>query len=122
MKDEPRLVWRSGAGRVRYCNRCGAPEDRCTCRTTPSRPPVARDGSLLVGRSSKGHAGKTVTTISGAPGSPEELRALLQTLKRQCGAGGTVQPDGVILMQGDMRERVESILREMGFKTKRVGG
>jgi translation initiation factor 1 len=85
-------------------------------------PDLPRDGYLRVGRSSKGHAGKTVTTITGAPGSLDELRALVQTLKKQCGSGGTVQPDGVLVLQGDMRERVERRLTELGYKVKRVGG
>ncbi len=122
MADERRLVWASGAGRILYCAKCGKVKGECTCRTGNAPPTVPREGFLLVGRSSKGHAGKTVTTISGVPGTIDELRALVQTLKRFCGSGGTVQPDGSILLQGDVRDRVERKLVDLGFKVKRVGG
>ncbi len=62
-----------------------------------------------------------VTTISGVPLAPGELEALAQTLKKLCGAGGTVK-DGVIEIQGDVRERVEPKLVALGYRVKRVGG
>jgi translation initiation factor 1 len=122
--DDSRVVYVTGVGRVRYCARCGAPEGTCACRATrvpSSAPREVRDGFVRVARDRRGRGGKTVTTISGVPGSDAERDALAQTLKKLVGSGGTVK-DGVIELQGDVRDRVEGKLAELGYKVKRVGG
>jgi len=117
--DDRRSVYVTGVGRIKYCSRCGAPETECRCRDAAPTPP--KDGFVRVARDKKGRGGKTVTTISGLPLAGAELEALAVTLKKQCGAGGTVK-DGVIEIQGDVRERVEPKLVALGYRVKRVGG
>lgn len=77
--------------------------------------------TVRVGRESKGRRGKGVTLVWEIPGGESAIRNLCVILKNKCGTGGTVK-DGVIEIQGDLRDRVTLLLEEMGYKVKRVGG
>lgn len=81
----------------------------------------AKDQLLYVSLDKKKRAGKEVTLIEGFIGSDADLNQLSKTLKQKCGVGGTAK-DGEILIQGNFRDRVLSLLQEMGYKTKRKGG
>lgn len=69
----------------------------------------------------KGRNGKPVTLIEGFEGSEEELKNISKKIKTTLGIGGSAK-DGVIVIQGDNRDKIMKILQEMGYKTKRVGG
>lgn len=71
--------------------------------------------------SNKGRAGKTVTIIKGFEGEKTELKTLAKHLKNAVGAGGTIK-NGEIIIQGNYRDKLMTILQEMGHKVKRVGG
>jgi translation initiation factor 1 len=62
-------------------------------------------------------AGKDTLIIKNFIGKTEDLEALGKWLKTQCGAGGSVK-DGVILIQGKMREKIVLLLQQKGFKVK----
>jgi translation initiation factor 1 len=64
---------------------------------------------------------RVVTVVTGLPGSAAELAALAKALKSACGTGGTVK-DGVLELQGDHRDKVESTLLARGLRSKRAGG
>lgn len=87
----------------------------------PKPEPPKKVLTLKVGRETKGRRGKGVTTIFEIPLSGPQIEALAATLKNKCGTGGTVK-DGVIEIQGDMRDRICEELEGMGYKVKRVGG
>jgi translation initiation factor 1 len=77
--------------------------------------------TLYVSLDRKQRAGKPVTVVEGYTASGMELLQLGKELKTQCGAGGAVK-EGVILVQGDHREKVIDVLVKKGFKIKRKGG
>ena len=66
----------------------------------------------------KNRSGKQVTLVSGFIGTQEDLAALGRTLKVKCGVGGSAK-DGKITVQGDFRDRVTALLRELGYNAKR---
>ena len=69
----------------------------------------------------KGRNGKPVTLIKGFEGTEEELKQISKKIKTTLGIGGS-EKDGIIVIQGDNRDKIMKILQDMGYKTKRVGG
>lgn len=83
--------------------------------------PAPKDQQLEAHFSSKGRGGKMVTVVKGFEGKEEDLISLGKQLKKKCGVGGSVK-DGEIIIQGDVREKVMQLLKEEGYRVKRVGG
>ena len=63
-------------------------------------------------------AGKQVTLVEGFTGRSADLAALAKTLKTKCGVGGTTE-EGMILIQGDLRDKLVTLLGSMGYQVKR---
>ena len=76
--------------------------------------------NLRVWRDTKGRAGKVATVVRCFVGSSEDLEELGRALKKGCGVGGAVK-DGEIIIQGDHRDRVTTLLVQKGYsQTKKV--
>ena len=65
--------------------------------------------------------GKPTTVIEGYTGADADFKKLAKELKTKLSVGGTFKDDSIII-QGDYRDQIMTILKEKGFKVKRVGG
>lgn len=88
-------------------------------RATPELPPEKQN--LRVQATRAGRKGKTVTVISGFQTNLETLQALLKQLKTQCGTGGTVK-ENEIEIQGEHKQKILDVLKQLGYKAKISGG
>jgi translation initiation factor 1 len=73
--------------------------------------------SLRVVLDSKLKAGKKATLVTGFIGSDAELAVLAKKLKNFCAAGGS-SADGIILVQGDFRQKIYDWLVKEGYRVK----
>jgi len=65
--------------------------------------------------------GKPITIIEGYTGSDDDFKTLAKELKTKLSVGGSFKDDSIII-QGDYRDKIMEILKNKGFKVKRVGG
>ncbi len=72
---------------------------------------------LKIRLDTKQRGGKIVTMVEGFAGAGIEQFA--KNLKNFCGTGGSVK-DGLVLIQGDNRQKVLQWLQKQGFKNSKV--
>jgi translation initiation factor 1 len=94
------------------CPRCGKSLRKCSC---PEEQNLAakHNGVIRIARETKGRKGAGVTLVTGLQLQADELKALAKQLKAHCGSGGTTRP-GVIEIQGDKRQQIESFFEKRG--------
>ncbi len=103
------------------CEVCGRALTECACPRDESGavlPPSAQAARVGLEKRRKG---KVVTVVSGLNPFASDLAAMLARLKSACAAGGTISA-GKVEIQGDHRERVLSILRDLGYPAKLSDG
>lgn len=83
---------------------------------------LAADKQVLRLWLERGKGGKEATVLKGFVGSDEDLEALAKLLKNKCAAGGNAK-EGIIIIQGDHRDKILALLLGLGYKnTKKAGG
>ncbi len=115
--DDAPLVYSTESGKM--CPNCNKNYKKCICKKVPSIP--KSDGIVRLMKQAKGRKGKGVTLITGIPLDSRELKNLAKSLKQKCGTGGSVK-NGIIEIQGDHRDLLETELKNLGYKVKRSGG
>jgi translation initiation factor 1 len=90
------------------CDTCGLPKEICVCEE------IAREHQEIRIYTDKRRYGKTMTIVDGMNPADIDLDALVKELKAKCACGGTLK-DGRIELQGEHRQRVAEVLRDMGF-------
>ncbi len=122
--ENSRLVYSTDKGKI--CPKCEKPSSECSCRSNKKSVEKGSgnapdDGVVRIQREVKGRKGKTVTTVLGLDGKVENLQGIAKTLKKKCGAGGSIK-DGVIIIQGDNRDFLLQEIKKMGYNVKIAGG
>ncbi len=79
-------------------------------------PPASQKLIVAIDRRNRG--GKQVTLVKGFKGTSADLEMLAKKLKTKCGVGGSAK-DGEIVIQGDLRDKVLSLLLNDGYNAKR---
>lgn len=64
---------------------------------------------------------KANTLIKDYTGAKKDFQNLTKYLKKEIGVGGSHKNEEIII-QGDYRDQIMSLLKELGFNVKRVGG
>ncbi len=109
-KDRLGVVF-STASNFEYTTREPEPEE-------PTLP--AEQQKLRVRLERKGRGGKTVSIVEGFVGTSGDLDALAKKLKSKLGTGGSAK-DGIIIIQGDVRDRLYELLLKEGYSKSRKG-
>ena len=65
--------------------------------------------------------GKPITILEGYTGATADFKILAKEIKTKLSVGGSFKDDKIII-QGDYRDKIMTMLTEKGFKVKRVGG
>ena len=111
--NNSRTVYSTETGK--FCSGCGKALSQCVCKSGKLNADC--DGIIRVSRETKGRKGKSVTLIKGYQGTEDELKFLGKRLKQLCGTGGTVK-NGVIEIQGDVRQKIFETLKNAGHSVK----
>jgi len=65
--------------------------------------------------------GKPITLLEGYTGATSDFKLLAKEIKKTLSVGGSFKDDRIII-QGDYRDKIMTLLTNKGFKVKRVGG
>jgi translation initiation factor 1 len=89
------------------CSKCGLPKEICACEA------LEREGTRRIKvYSTKKKFGKLVTIVEGL--EENELEKITKELKRTLACGGSAK-EGVIVLQGEHRDKLKQLLIKMGY-------
>ena len=94
------------------CPKCGLPREICACEALEKE-----EMAEIKVYTTKKKFGKLVTIIEGL--GKDELDRTAKELKRKLACGGTAK-EGVIVLQGDHRNRVKQFLTALGYSEERI--
>ncbi len=77
-------------------------------------------GVFSLRKEKRGRGGKTVTFLSGTYLVPEEAEKLAKLMRKALGCGSRSE-EGMVVLQGDLRDRAKSWLLDHGAKKVVVG-
>lgn len=98
------------------------PEFQYVTEETEEIPTLpAGQQKLRVQLDRRNRGGKTVTLITGFTGTEEALKELGKLLKNKCGVGGSTK-DGMIMVQGDFKDKIVELLKQAGYTQTKPAG
>jgi translation initiation factor 1 len=95
------------------CSTCGLPKDLCVCGE------IEKEQQRIRIRLETRKFGRPSTIIDGIDEKSSSLSGLAQKLKGYCACGGTSK-NGLIMLQGDHRERVREYLIKVGYPEENI--
>ncbi len=89
------------------CSKCGLPKEICACEA------LEREGARRIKvYCTKKKFGKLVTIVEGL--DEGELNKITKELKKTLACGGSSK-EGVIVLQGEHRDKLKRLLTKMGY-------
>ena len=95
------------------CSTCGLPKDLCVCGE------IEKEQQRIRIRLETRKFGRPTTVIDGIDDRNSNLAGIAQKLKGFCACGGTAK-NGLIMLQGDHRERVREYLIKTGYPEENI--
>lgn len=95
------------------CSTCGLPKDLCVCGT------ISSEQESVKVRLELRRWNRETTLLEGINSKDHDLRDMAKKLKTWCACGGSVK-DGVIVLQGDHREKMPELLEKLGFLKENI--
>ncbi len=95
------------------CSTCGLPKDLCVCGE------IEKEQQRIRIRLETRKFGRPSTIIDGIDDKNSNLSNIAQKLKGYCACGGT-HKNGIIMLQGDHRERVREYLIKIGYPEENI--
>lgn len=90
------------------CPTCGLPKDICACGE------IEKEQQRIRVRLETRKYGRPTTIVDGIDEKNTNLAGMAQKLKGFCACGGTAK-NGLIMLQGDHRDRVREYLVDLGY-------
>jgi translation initiation factor 1 len=90
------------------CSTCGLPNDLCVCGE------IEKEQQRIRIRLETRKFGRPTTIIDGLDDKTSNMQNTAQKLKGYCACGGT-HKNGLIMLQGDHRDRVREFLVKAGY-------
>ena len=95
------------------CTTCGLPKDLCVCGE------IEKEQQRIRIRLETRKFGRPTTVIDGIDEKTTDLSEIAHKLKAYCACGGTAKA-GLIMLQGDHRDRVREFLIKIGYPAENI--